>query len=319
MSEVPPPHDHDQRFKTMLQHFLNDFFVLFFPEWSENLDAKHPEWITTEVFNDPPSGTRRYLDLLAKVTIKNPALMKDSPTGQTLALIHIEVESRDSSTAAVQQLHDHLHQLYMKYQLPVVPVALFLNVGKNGISIEEHTVTFGNLRQRFEYLCVGLPKLDAMHYLNQDNILGVGLTPFMNIPDNQIIHVGAEALLKIVQANITDQERFLLAECISAYLPLVDKDRKLFVETIGRPRYDGVKAMNLTMHDLGIIEGRKIGMQEGRQEGHFEVLLRLLTKKFGPLPERVMLDLRQKSTDQLLELSEKILTATTLSEMGLSH
>ena len=55
--------DHDQRWKTLLREFLDEFFRRFFPEWAELLDFSQVEWLDKEVFPDPPEGRRRALDL----------------------------------------------------------------------------------------------------------------------------------------------------------------------------------------------------------------------------------------------------------------
>ena len=57
------------------------------------------------------------------------------------------------------------------------------------------------------------------------------------------------------------------------------------------------------------------GRQEGRQEGEFNLLSRLLTRRFGELPEAVVA--RLKSADStLLELwGDRVLDASSLDEV----
>jgi predicted transposase/invertase (TIGR01784 family) len=57
------------------------------------------------------------------------------------------------------------------------------------------------------------------------------------------------------------------------------------------------------------------GRQEGRLEGEFRLLLRLLRKRFGELPGWVEERLRQGSSGMLETWSERILTASTLEEV----
>jgi hypothetical protein len=45
--------DHDQRFKTLIQIFFQEFLLLFFNSWAERLDATAVEWLDKEVFVDP--------------------------------------------------------------------------------------------------------------------------------------------------------------------------------------------------------------------------------------------------------------------------
>ena len=64
--------DHDQRFKILLKEFLREFFELFFPDWVEYFDFAAVEWLDKEVFTDPPAGSRRFLDMVAKIKLKKP-------------------------------------------------------------------------------------------------------------------------------------------------------------------------------------------------------------------------------------------------------
>jgi hypothetical protein len=61
--------DHDQRWKTLLHEFFEEFLRLFFPEWAKLVDFSQVEWLDTEVFPDPPEGKRRSLDVVAKLHV----------------------------------------------------------------------------------------------------------------------------------------------------------------------------------------------------------------------------------------------------------
>jgi hypothetical protein len=75
----------------------------------------------------------------------------------------------------------------------------------------------------------------------------------------------------------------------------------------------------------GLQEGREKGRQEGRQEALREsaerlrrLVLRLLEKRFHPLPETAVQKLAAlQSTDDLESLAERILTVSSLAELGL--
>ena len=55
-------------------------------------------------------------------------------------------------------------------------------------------------------------------------------------------------------------------------------------------------------------------MTEGRAEGRVNVLLKLLTLRFGPLAEAVQTVVRSATEAQLDELVERVLTVQTLEE-----
>ena len=90
--------DHDQRFKILLREFFREFFELFFPKYAALFDFSQIEWLDKEVFTDPPTGKRRYLDLLAKIPLRQAlAGQRPGEANALLALIHVEIEHEDVS------------------------------------------------------------------------------------------------------------------------------------------------------------------------------------------------------------------------------
>jgi len=100
--------DHDQRFKTLLREFFADFLRLFFAEWAARLDLSAVEWLDTEVFPDPPEGTRHGLDMVARVPI-----LPAAPPGvdASLLLVHVEIESPDRTTRLTSRLPSYFRFL----------------------------------------------------------------------------------------------------------------------------------------------------------------------------------------------------------------
>ena len=169
--------DHDQRFKTLIQEFFTEFLLLFFAVWAERLDTSTVEWLDKEVFPDPPAGHRRSLDLVAKVATREAVLGQPD---RFLALVHIEIESPDRvAPLRPRMFHAYAH-LREKHDLPVLPIALYLKVGLEGIGVDIYEESFWELQPvHFEYLYVGLPGLEAVEYLKGENWLGVALAALM--------------------------------------------------------------------------------------------------------------------------------------------
>jgi hypothetical protein len=87
--------------------------------------------------------------------------------------------------------------------------------------------------------------------------------------------LGAEALRKITNAPVTDQQRFLLAECVQAYLPLDDAQQEEFERLVACEPYTGVQAVRTTWFE----QGEAKGMERGQRK----LLAVLLEERFGPL------------------------------------
>ncbi len=70
-------------------------------------------------------------------------------------------------------MFDYYIQLRRDTGLPVLPIALFLRVGLDGIGWDAYEEHFWEQRiVRFEYTYVGLPALDGVQYATGENLLG---------------------------------------------------------------------------------------------------------------------------------------------------
>ncbi len=59
--------------------------------------------------------------------------------------------------------------------------------------------------------------------------------------------------------------------------------------------------------------------EKGREEGVRQILLLLLTERFGPLPESTRCQVKEiNSFQRLTRLAKRVLTAHSLEEMGLA-
>jgi hypothetical protein len=231
--------DHDQRFKTLIKEFFAEFLLLFFSVWAERLDCAKVEWIDKEVFPDPPEGSRNVLDLVGKLpSLREIPGQHPGEKPSWLALMHIEIESPDKATPTRWRMHTRYTFLRETYGLPVLPIVLFLQVGLEGIGIDVYTESFWELDTlKFKFLYVGLPALDAVEYLEKDNWLGWALASLMKIPKEKVAWLGAEALRKIKEAPLSEQKKFLLAECVDAYLPLDEAQKREFDALVATEKY----------------------------------------------------------------------------------
>jgi flagellar biosynthesis/type III secretory pathway protein FliH len=62
-------------------------------------------------------------------------------------------------------------------------------------------------------------------------------------------------------------------------------------------------------------EGRRKGEAEGRRKGEADLLLRQLSRLYGPLPAAVEERVRDAEADQLLEWGERLVTSRSLDEV----
>ena len=133
-------------------------------------------------------------------------------TGVTdlVALVHVELESRASTLAFRPRMFEYYVQLRRDTGLPVLPIALFLRVGLDGIGWDAYEEHLWEQRiVRFEYAYVGLPALDGEQYATGENLLGVALSALMRLPVDRRAELYAEGLKRIAGSGENDYRRFL--------------------------------------------------------------------------------------------------------------
>ena len=130
--EVASPHeDHDQRLKEAVKSKFSDAIDLLLPEWLPLFDFSKLEWIEQEIFPDPPKGTRRSIDMPAKLPTLQPitAESEEPPIRACVGLVHLELEAWDSIAFMRRRMRDYRHYLSRKFQLPVLPLCIYVNAG----------------------------------------------------------------------------------------------------------------------------------------------------------------------------------------------
>jgi flagellar biosynthesis/type III secretory pathway protein FliH len=65
----------------------------------------------------------------------------------------------------------------------------------------------------------------------------------------------------------------------------------------------------------GIQQGMREGREQGMQRGEVAMLVRLLERKFGPVPEALRPRIEAADERSLLEWSERVLSAATLEDV----
>ena len=124
----------------------------------------------------------------------------------------------------------------------------------------------------------------------------------------------ADMLRRVVESELDEARKLLLANVIETYFELSAEERRRYQRLVSREEYRKVQEVELTWADRLIEQGREAGVIEGKRE----TLLRQLASKFGPLsPETTA---RVASLDSAAELDahlDRVVTAKSLEEIGL--
>jgi hypothetical protein len=332
--QPPAGPDHDQRLKVLLKEFFESFFDCFFPAWAARFEFFDIDWLDKELFLAPPQGEKRQLDLVARLKLRPGTPPPREGVSDLMALVHVELESRASSLAFRPRMFEYYIQLRRDTGLPVLPLALFLRVGLDGIGWDAYEEHFWEQRIiRFEYAYVGLPALDGQQYATGENLLGVALSTLMRIPDDRRAELYVEGLKRIAGSGENDFRRFLLAECLEAYAELDEAQKDRLQALLQSQEYAEVEPLMKTTYERGIEQGIERGIEQGIEvgiergiergievgieQGERRSTLRLMEAKFGPLSPQVKQQVEALSPEALAQLQLDVLKAQALEELRL--
>ena len=187
-----------------------------------------------------------------------------------VALVHVELESRAGTAGFRPRMFDYYIQLRRDTGLPVLPIALFLRVGLDGIGWDAYEEFFWEQRViRFEYAYVGLPALDAEQYGTGENLLGVALSALMRLPAERRAELYAEGLKRIALSGENDYRRYLLVECLQAYVQLDEAEREKAQSFLHEEAYQEVESLMKTTYERGVEDGIERGIERAALSAAF--------------------------------------------------
>ncbi|HEX4497137.1 MAG TPA: DUF4351 domain-containing protein [Thermoanaerobaculia bacterium] len=191
---------------------------------------------------------------------------------------------------------------------------VYLKGGQAGVCEQ---VLDGNLAapglMSFRYLSFGLSRCSAAEYLNNPEPLGWALAALMNRRAWRKAELKTRCLARIAEASLSDAERIELVNCVESYIRLSRTETEEF-SLLGTPERRRSLAMlyRLSWKDEIVLAGEERGARR--------VLLSLLEKRFGTVPEEIRGHVEKiRSVERLSRLAEKVLTAKSLKSLRLGR
>jgi hypothetical protein len=304
----------DQLFKTILEAMLRDFLELFFPDEAARLDFDTLRFLGKEVFANVPEGEVREADVVARL---------ETLDGQPeLVLVHVEVQAEHRSEFA-RRIFEYYAVLRLHYRVPVFPIVLYLRGGPLSRIAEYREDLFGRELLTFRYHSVALARLPAEEYVGTSP-LGAALSALMSSKKGRDrAALMASMLERVAGSGFNEALKYLLVNVIKTYSVLSDEDHERYRRLLTRKEFRAVQELELTWADRLVEKGREEGLERGREAGVIEgkrmALLRQLSAKFGEMPEGVTARAEALSESELDSVLDRILTATTLRELGLGE
>lgn len=295
--------EYDNKFKLLLTLFFREFLELFFPEFARQIDWSCPAaFLDKELRSIVTETSPKVVDLLARVETLG--------AGPRYCLIHVEVEGRKSRVALGKRLHHYFNRLDEMFDLPIVPIALFLNVGGEGLGWQtRELVCFGHCFNHFEFPYIGLPALDGLKYLETANPLAWALLGLMNVPQAERARIKAESLRRVERQRLELRRRAVLVQCVEAFTVLDAEQSREYESLVQTDEYRKARDMQKTIYDEAEEKG---GLDVGRR-----LLLVQLEEKFGQLPVRLRRKIERLTLQEIDRLARRIVTVDDRRELGL--
>lgn len=301
---------HDQLAKDLFRTFFADFLRLAAPEVADRLRLAEADFLDKQSFTDWPAGDRREMDLLAKV----PRIEPDE-AGESV-LIHIEIESEARSGMGDRVWHYYM-QLRLRHGLPVAPILVNLKGGRPGIHRKVLEEGFEPETARFRYRVLGLSGSRAEEYLARPEPLAWALAALMRPGSWSRAELKIECLRRIATADVSANGRWMLGNWVETYLQLGQRDLAEYERLRDLTANREVKGMEMTWAEQMELQGVEKGIQQGLEALH-RVVLRLLSQRFGAVPETVQRKVEAiDSMDSLSNLAARVLEVESIDDMGL--
>ncbi|MBD2019695.1 DUF4351 domain-containing protein [Leptolyngbya sp. FACHB-36] len=301
--------DHDRLFKELLSTFFIEFLDLFLPQMAQLIDRNSISFLPQEYFADLTSGDTKIIDLLAQVQL----------AGQPIGfIVHIEAQAA-SQADFTRRMFFYFARLHQKYLQRIYPIVLFSFDEPNREEAHQYTVEFEDLKVlEFNFCSIQLNRLNWRDYLTQQNPVAAALIAKMQIAPVDRPRVKLECLRMLATLRLDPARSRLISGFVDTYLRLNRQEEQVFQTEVGRleeTQREGVMEIVTSWMQQGIERGIERGIEQGIEQGERSLVLRLLARRVGELPEAVRSRIDALSVTQLESLGEALLDFTQLSDL----
>ncbi|NJR18719.1 MAG: DUF4351 domain-containing protein [Calothrix sp. CSU_2_0] len=303
MTDELPRADNDSPWKEILEAYFPQAMQFFFPQTAALINWERPHEFLDKEFQqidrDAVQG-RRYADKLVRVWKLN---------GEEIwLLIHVEIQA-ESEEEFEERMFLYNLRIFDKFAKPAISVAILCD-SRSDWRPHQYSYNYPDTRLNFEF---GTVKL--IDYKNRWAELEVSKNPFATV----------------VMAHLKTQEtRRKLGERKTWKFSLIrrlyergwqERDiRNLYrfidwvmilPRTLETEFWQEFKEYEQEKRMSYITTGERIGYERGQQE----IIIRLLQKRFGELPQSTREQIQSLSTNQLETLGEALLDFAGLDEL----
>lgn len=322
-----PPRDFDSPWKEALEQYFDPAMALLAPALHARVDWTRPVQFLDKEFqalsHRLPSG-RQMVDKLARVHGRD-----GSPL---FILIHVEVQSERARPKAFNlmaermtfymfRIRDRFRQDFASGRMALFSQAIFTR-SADGPPLLRHGWEFEGCSASFQCPAIHL----GQWWSRWDELEAAARTnPFAVVIMAQLLahkHGAAKRLEQttrlvrlLFQYHYPRDAILSVLRLITWMIALPPGLEPTFEKAIQNIEREYTMPYLMGFERRAMAAGREEGKKEGKADGMLAILQRLLSLKFGPLPEWADARLKQADTDTLTLWSERILFTDTLDEV----
>lgn len=303
--------DHDRIFKELLTTFFVEFLDLFYPEVLRYLDTSTLEFLDKEIFTDVTSGEKFEADIVVKTRFR------DTPSF-FLVLVETQAQVRDDPPFP-ERMFRYFALLHFKYRLPVYPIVLFSYDTVDRIEPASYRVAFPDYDVlQFNYRVIQLRRLNWRDYAGVVNPVASALLVKMGMAKDERPEVRLASVRALPPLHLTPARLELILGFINTYLKLNAVEESRFQAALAQlePAEKEVTMELMTMGmEKGITMGMEKGLEKGIQQGQANLVILMLTRRFGTLDAQTTGHIRELMVPQLEELAVALLDFTQIDDL----
>ncbi|MCC5643944.1 DUF4351 domain-containing protein [Nostoc sp. CHAB 5824] len=307
MTEELKRADNDSPWKEILEAYFPQAMQFFFSQTAELINWERPHEFLDKEFQQIAREAelgRRYADKLVKVW--------QIQGQETWLLIHVEIQAK-SEDSFTERMFSYNLRIFDRFAKPAMSLAILCDTDPTWRP-NQYSYNYPNTKLNFEF---GTVKL--LDYQNRWTELEASDNPFATV---------VMAHLKTQQTNKKPGERkawkFSLIRRLYE-LGLQEKDiRNLYrfidwvmilPKALEAEFWQEFKQFEQERTMSYITTGERIGYERGKQEQGQTLVLRLLQKRVGELPQEVRGRIETLSLEQLEALGEALLDFTAIEDL----
>ncbi len=308
----------DDAWKEAITRFFQPFMALLFPHIAAEIDwAQGYKFLDKELAQIKRGHTtgKSVADKLVQVYLRDGT--------KRWLLIHIEVQGRPSRRFN-ERMYIYNYRLFDRFRVKVVSLAVILQPSR--ASLGDYQSEQWGCRVNFAFPVVSVPD-----FLSRGEELEASRNPFAVVLLAQLrasekkgdnvsrFAAKRELVFRLYDKGFTRADIHELFRMIDWLITLPKElEEKLEQEVYEyeeRQPMELLSRLELRAIERGEQKGRQEGRQEGEQKGMGQIVMRQLTRLFGPLDTRTQARLKKISLQQMEDLGAALLDFTTVKDL----